>query len=86
MAVGGRRGSPRRLPPAAARGQTANGVEGRSGGVTTGWTRCASGLYLVPQLPGSFRGPQLGQRLALDLTDPLAREVEILADVVQVRG
>src|SRR5437773_8277818 len=36
-----------------------------------------------PQLPAARRMPQLAQRLRLDLPDPLAGDVELLADFLQ---
>src|SRR5439155_6093005 len=43
-------------------------------------------LQVVLELPRPRRVAQLAQRLGLDLADPLARDVELLADLLQRPG
>src|SRR5687767_3856523 len=43
-------------------------------------------LEVVLELPAAARVPQLAKRLRLDLTDPLARDVEVAPDLLEGAG
>src|SRR3569833_4665586 len=71
----GRSAAPRRSP-----GDTTKRGTPPAGGAPRGRAGSAGE---VEQRPGVARVPQLRQRLLLELTDPLAGQAEVLADLVQ---